>query len=71
MVPKFKIVFGKKGTRIYKRDLVKSILNEAGSFGNLEACFFISLIVLLSDFLKGQLSLLCEGNSAESFTKKG
>ena len=43
---------------------------ETSSFGNLEACFFISLIVLLSDFLKGQLSLLCEGNSAESFTKR-
>ena len=43
---------------------------KTSSFGNLEACFFISLIVLLSDFLKGQLSLLCEGNSAESFTKR-
>ena len=53
---------------MYKRDLVENILRLVHLV--ISKFFFISVIVLLSDFLKGQLSLLCEGNSAESFTKR-
>ena len=67
VAPNFLSLRNKRNKNVQKRLSRKH--PKTSSFGNLEV-FFISVIVLLSDFLKGQLSLLCEGNSAESFTKR-